>query len=86
MCSHIDHSEHSVQVLVTEHGVADLRGKAPRERAELVINHCVDPSYRDLIRAYYNLTANGHTPQSFRSAFAFHEAFLESGDMHNTKF
>ena len=86
MCSHIDHSEHSVQVLVTEHGVADLRGKAPRERAELVINHCVDPSYRDLIRAYYKLTENGHTPQSFRCAFAFHEAFLESGDMRNTKF
>jgi succinate CoA transferase len=86
MCSHIDHSEHSVQVLVTEHGVADLRGKAPRERAELVINNCVDPSYRDLIRAYYKLTENGHTPQSFRCAFAFHEAFLESGDMHNTKF
>jgi len=86
MCSHMDHSEHSVQVLVTEHGVADFRGKDPRERAELVINNCVDPSYRDLLRQYFKLTENGHTPQSFRSAFAFHEAFLESGDMRNTKF
>lgn len=86
LCSHIDHSEHSVQVLITEHGVADLRGKDPRERAEAVINHCVDPSYRDLIWQYYHLTENGHTPQSFRSAFAFHEAFLESGDMRNAKF
>jgi acetyl-CoA hydrolase len=86
MCSHIDHSEHSVQVLVTEHGVADLRGKAPRERAELVIHHCVDPSYRDLLRRYFKLTENGHTPQSFRSAFAFHEKFLETGDMRNTRF
>jgi len=86
MCSHMDHSEHSAQVLVTEHGVADLRGKDPRERAFTIINNCVDPSYRDLLWSYFKLTENGHTPQSFRSAFAFHEAFLESGDMHNTKY
>jgi acyl-CoA hydrolase len=75
-----------VQVLVTEHGVADFRGKDPRERAELVINNCVDPAYKDLLWTYYKLTANGHTPQSFRSAFAFHESFLESGDMKTAKF
>ena len=86
MCSHMDHSEHSVQVLVTEHGVADLRGKDPRERAETVISNCVDPSYADLLWKYFKLTENGHTPQSFRSAFAFHETFLETGDMRNTKF
>jgi acetyl-CoA hydrolase len=86
MCSHMDHSEHSVQVLVTEHGVADFRGKDPRERAEAVINNCVDPSYRDLLWKYFRLTEQGHTPQSFRSAFAFHECFLETGDMRNVKF
>ncbi len=86
MCSHMDHSEHSVQVLVTEHGVADLRGKDPRERAALIIGNCVDPSYRDLLWHYFKLTENGHTPQSFRSAFAFHETFLQTGDMRNTKF
>ena len=86
MCSHTDHSEHSVQVLVTEHGVADLRGKDPRERAEAIISNCVDPSYQDLLWKYFRLTVNGHTPQTFRSAFAFHEAFLETGNMRNTKF
>jgi acetyl-CoA hydrolase len=86
MCSHMDHSEHSVQVLVTEHGVADLRAKDPRERAETIIRNCVDPSYQDLLWSYFKLTENGHTPQSFRSAFAFHESFLESGDMRNAKF
>jgi succinyl-CoA:acetate CoA-transferase len=25
-CSHIDHTEHDVQVVVTEQGLADLRG------------------------------------------------------------
>jgi len=86
MCSHMDHSEHSVQVLVTEHGVADFRGKDPRERAALVIQNCVDPSYRELLQEYFKLTENGHTPQSFRSAFAFHETFLKTGDMRNTTF
>ena len=86
MCSHMDHSEHSVQVLVTEHGIADFRGKDPRERAALVISNCVDPSYRDLLWKYFKLTEGGHTPQSFRSAFAFHESFLETGDMRNAKF
>jgi succinate CoA transferase len=86
MCSHMDHSEHSVQVLVTEHGVADLRAKDPRERAETIIRNCVDPSYQDLLWSYFKLTENGHTPQSFRSAFAFHESFLESGDMRNARF
>ncbi len=86
MCSHMDHSEHSVQILVTEHGVADFRGKDPRERATLVINNCVDPSYRDLLWHYFRLTENGHTPQSFRSAFAFHEKFLETGNMRDVTF
>jgi succinate CoA transferase len=86
MCSHMDHSEHSVQVLVTEHGVADLRGKDPRERAQAIISNCVHPSYKELLWKYFKLTENGHTPQSFRSAFAFHESFLETGDMRNTKF
>jgi len=86
MCSHMDHSEHSVQVLITEHGIADLRGKDPRQRARTIISNCVDPAYRDLLWGYFKLTENGHTPQSFRSAFAFHEAFLQSGDMRLTRF
>jgi len=86
MCSHTDHSEHSVQVLITEHGIADFRGKDPRERAEAVITNCVDPSYKDLLWKYFQLTVNGHTPQTFRSAFSFHESFLETGDMRNTTF
>ena len=34
MVSHLDHSEHSVNIIITEQGVADLRGKSPKERAE----------------------------------------------------
>jgi len=37
MCSHVDHTEHDVCVIVTEQGLADLRNKSPRERALEVI-------------------------------------------------
>ncbi|HNW42491.1 MAG TPA: succinate CoA transferase, partial [Opitutaceae bacterium] len=50
LVSHMDHTEHSVQIVVTEHGVADLRGKAPLDRAQHIIEQCVHPEYRDLLR------------------------------------
>nr|WP_248633460.1 acetyl-CoA hydrolase/transferase C-terminal domain-containing protein [Cereibacter changlensis] len=46
MVSHVDHTEHDVDILVTEMGLADLRGLAPRERAAVIIANCVHPSYR----------------------------------------
>lgn len=80
MVSHEDHSEHSVKVLVTEYGVADLRGKSPRDRAECVIENCAHPEYRPLLREVLNSGA-GHTPLNLEQAFSFHKAFLEKGDM-----
>lgn len=81
MVSHLDHSEHSVQIIVTEHGVADLRGKSPHERAELIIGNCAHPEYRPLLREYLRLGGDAHTPQSFDNAYALHRAFLAEGDM-----
>jgi succinate CoA transferase len=81
MVSHVDHSEHSVKVLITEHGVADLRAKSPVQRAETIINNCVDPQYRDLLNEYLRLGQKGHTPQNMSSALAFHDAFSKKGDM-----
>jgi succinyl-CoA:acetate CoA-transferase len=46
LCSHIDHTEHDVQVIITEQGTADLRWKTPLERAELIIENCAHPDYR----------------------------------------
>src|SRR5512145_452157 len=46
MVSHVDHNEHDVDVLVTEVGLADLRGLAPRERARVIIDNCVHPDFR----------------------------------------
>jgi acetyl-CoA hydrolase len=81
LVSHMDHSEHSVQVIVTEQGVADLRGKDPQERAEAIVKNCVHPEYRDALTRYFHGVKGGHTPQSLREAFALHERYLETGDM-----
>ena len=81
MVSHVDHSEHSVKILITEHGIADLRGKSPVQRAEEIINNCVDPIYKDLLRAYLNLGQKGHTPQNVAAALSFHDTFNKTGDM-----
>jgi acetyl-CoA hydrolase len=84
LVSHLDHSEHSVQVVVTENGVADLRGKAPNERARLIIEKCAHPQFHDLLLHYYEMSKQGQTPQTLSRAFAFHEQFLRCGDMRQT--
>lgn len=87
MVSHVDHSEHSVNILITEQGIADLRGKDPVQRAETIIENCAHPTYRPLLRDYLRLTkAGGHTPHTLEAALAFHEEFIASGDMSKTDF
>lgn len=85
MVSHQDHSEHSVKIIISEYGVADLRGKSPIERAEAIIENCVHPDYRPLLREYLANAGSGHTPMDPYNGFAFHKAFLETGDMHDAK-
>ena len=86
MVSHMDHSEHSVKVIISEYGVADLRGKSPVQRAREIIERCAHPEYRPLLHAYLDRGVKGHTPQSLDACFAFHRAFIETGDMRNVKF
>ena len=85
MVSHVDHTEHDVRVLITEQGIADLRGKSPRQRAELIIENCAHPDYRPLLRKYVELTPKGHTPHNLAKAYAFHLALQETGDMRNVQ-
>lgn len=81
--THVDHTEHDVDVLITEHGYADLRGLAPRERAGLIIENCADPAYRDQLRNYYKeaLTRGGQTPHVLEKAFSWHQRLAETGSM-----
>ena len=86
--SHTDSTEHDVRILVTEQGVADLRGKSPRQRAECIIENCAHPDYRQLLWDYVKLSdgTSCHTPLSLRNALKMHLAFAETGDMRNTVF
>ncbi len=86
MVSHLDHSEHSVKIIATEQGVADLRGKDPRQRAETIIENCVHPMYKELMWDYLKLSKGGHTPHTLGAAFALHQAFSEKGDMLQADF
>ncbi len=85
MVSHHDHTEHDVMVVITEQGLADLRGLAPRQRAKLVIDNCAHPDYRDMLHEYYDhaaKVANGqHTPHDLKLAHSWHVRFLETGSM-----
>ena len=83
MVSHVDHTEHDTDIIVTEHGLADLRGLAPRERALQIINNCTDPLYRDILKDYFRRASRrgGHTPHLLQEAFAWHLRYAQSGSM-----
>ena len=83
MVSHVDHSEHDVDILVTEQGLADLRGLAPRERARVIIDNCVHPDFRAALNDYFERACQrgGHTPHILREALQWHINLEETGRM-----
>ena len=84
--SHQDHSEHDVNVIVTEQGVADLRGKSPMQRAQLIIEKCAHPDYKQLLQDYLKLGVGGHTRHYLPAAFAMHDTLRRKGDMRLTDY
>jgi succinyl-CoA:acetate CoA-transferase len=83
MVSHVDHTEHDVDIIVTELGLADLRGLAPRERADVVIDNCVAAPYQDMLREYVRAAKErgGHTPHVLEKAFEWHNRYRDTGSM-----
>lgn len=84
MVPHVDHTEHDVDILVTELGFADLRGLAPRERAATIIKNCVHPDYRDKLQDYFDRACKlrqGQTPHILEEAFSWHRKLAETGSM-----
>jgi succinyl-CoA:acetate CoA-transferase len=80
--SHCDHTEHDVQIVITEQGVADLRGKTPLERARLLADHCAHPDYRDALKDYIKQYKEGrHTGHLMSEALSWHDRFLRNGSM-----
>ncbi|MEQ6049077.1 succinate CoA transferase [Lysinibacillus capsici] len=81
--SHVDHTEHDVDVIVTEQGYADLRGLPPVKRAEKLIE-IAHPKYRSQLRNYFleaKEKVGGHTPHILEKAFSFHTNLKEKGTM-----
>jgi succinyl-CoA:acetate CoA-transferase len=85
MVSHVDHTEHDVHVIVTEQGLADLRGLAPRRRAALIIERCAHPDYRPMLEDYVDRALSGaygkQTPHLLTEALGWHVRYMETGSM-----
>jgi succinyl-CoA:acetate CoA-transferase len=85
MVSHVDHCEHDVSVVVTEQGLADLRGCSPKQRAVRILERCVHPDYRPMLRDYYERalrdSSGKHTPHLLDEALSWHTRFLRTGSM-----
>jgi succinyl-CoA:acetate CoA-transferase len=85
MASHVDNTEHDVMVLVTEQGLADLRGLSPKQRARQVIARCAHPDYRPLLQDYFDRACRDsygkHTPHLLTEALGWHQRFIDTGSM-----
>ncbi len=85
MVSHVDHTEHDVQIMVTEQGLADLRGLSPKQRAKVVIENCAHPNFKPLLMDYHkrslNLSPGKQTPHLLDEALSWHQNYLRQGAM-----
>lgn len=85
MCSHFDHTEHDIDVFITERGVADVRGLSPKERARVIIDKCAHPDYQPMLSDYLEraekATGYAHTPHILTEALSWHCRFIETGTM-----
>ena len=85
MASHVDHTEHDTMVIVTEQGLADLRGLAPKQRAKLIIERCAHPDFRPLLQDYFDRASREsygkHTPHLLGEALSWHDRFIRTGTM-----
>lgn len=88
MCTHVDQTEHDLDVVVTEAGLADVRGLSPRERARVIIDKCAHEIYRPILKEYFEKAeweclrkGMGHEPHLLWNSFDMHKALVEQGSM-----
>lgn len=88
MVPHVDHTEHDINVLVTEQGLADLRGLCPTDRAQVIIDKCAHPDYRPILQEYFERAkkecfpkAMGHIPHMLFKVFKMQKNLEENGTM-----
>lgn len=86
--SHVDHINQDVQVIVTEQGLADLRGLAPKQRAKLIIDTCAHPDFRPMLADYFErarvASYGKHAPSLLGEALSWHQRFVETGTMRRS--
>jgi succinyl-CoA:acetate CoA-transferase len=85
MVSHVDHTEHDVHIIVTEQGLADLRGLSPKQRARQIIENCAHPDYRPALRDYFERalekSLGKQTPHLLEEVFSWHLRYMQTGHM-----
>ncbi|MBS9533836.1 acetyl-CoA hydrolase/transferase family protein [Mycobacterium sp. M1] len=85
MVSHVDHTEHDVDVIVTEQGLADLRGLSPKQRAQKIIDNCAHPDFRPQLQDYLDRAMSSsygrHTPHLMDQALSWHAGYVGAGTM-----
>jgi acetyl-CoA hydrolase len=92
MCTHVDQTEHDLDVIVTENGLADVRGLSPRERARVIIDKCAHEAYKPILTSYMDKAefeclrkGMAHEPHLLFNSFDMHKALLEEGSMRKVK-
>lgn len=88
MATHVDQTEHDLDVVVTEQGLADVRGLSPRERARVIIDKCAHPDYKPILLDYFERAESeclrkgwGHEPHMLFKTFNMHRNLAEKGTM-----
>jgi len=85
MVSHVDHTEHDTHVVVTEQGLADLRGLPPRRRARRIIDRCAHPDFQPALEDYFERSLAGspgkHAPHLLDESLSWHQRYLRAGRM-----
>jgi acetyl-CoA hydrolase len=92
MCTHVDQTEHDLDVIVTEQGLADVRGLSPRERARVIIDKCAHEVYKPILQHYFDKAeyeclkkGMGHEPHLLFNSFDMHRALQDEGSMQKVK-
>ncbi|KAF5096325.1 hypothetical protein D0Z03_001643 [Geotrichum reessii] len=86
--THVDQTEHDLDIIVTEQGLADLRGLSPKDRARVVIDKCAHPVYKPILSEYLDRAEfyaakkkSLHEPHILRDAFKLHTNLEDKGTM-----
>ena len=88
MVSHQDICEHDIDVVITENGLADLRGLDDGERADAIIKNCASGAYQEQLEDYLGNArkkCGGHHPQLPEEAFAWYRRLKEEKTMLEKK-